>query len=292
MTNSSNRSYARHPLARDIIDLALREDIGRGDITTAATVEPSARGSGYVIAKQPLVVSGVELAPVICTTAGVIMECELLRSDGEPVPSGTQLVKLSGLLSDVLTVERTVLNFMGRMCGIATATAALIKELDGTRARLLDTRKTAPGLRILDKAAVRHGGGCNHRFGLDDGVLIKDNHITAAGSITVAVKRAREQLGHRHRIEVEVVNIEGLSEAIAAGADMVLLDNMSVELIRKAVAAAAGRVQLEASGGITQATLRKVAQTGVDFISMGALTHSSPAADVSMDVISLTPRVA
>jgi nicotinate-nucleotide pyrophosphorylase (carboxylating) len=200
------------------------------------------------------------------------------------VEKGGCLAKISGNLSIILTAERVALNFLQRMCGIATLTRRYVDEVKGTKAKILDTRKTAPGLRYLDKYAVRIGGGHNHRFGLYDGVLIKDNHIAVAGGIRQALAGVRERLPHTLKVEIEVKNLQELEEAIKLRADVIMLDNMSVEDMGKAVAAAGGKVPLEASGNVSLANVRQIAETGVDFISVGALTHSVPASDISLKI--------
>ena len=204
--------------------------------------------------------------------------------DGDVVEKGGCIAEISGNLSRMLTAERVALNFLQRMSGIATLTRRYVDEVKGTRAKILDTRKTAPGLRYLDKYAVRIGGGHNHRFGLYDGVLIKDNHIAAAGGISQALARVRGSLPHTLKVEIEVKNLLELEEAINSGADVIMLDNMSLDNMRKAVTVTGGRVPLEASGNVTLANVRKIAETGVDFISVGALTHSVPASDISLKI--------
>jgi len=272
----------------NIINLTLVEDLGRGDvtdITTSLVIPQDVSARARLLAKDDFILAGIEVfgASFQCLDGGI--EFSLFKHDGEECRSGDVLAVLEGSLAGILGAERTALNFLQRMSGIATLTAAFVKELQGTHAHILDTRKSVPGLRVLDKYAVRVGGGLNHRFGLYDGILIKDNHIMAAGSVTEALLRAKKKAPQGMKIEVEVGSIEELAEAINIGADVVMLDNMSVEEMREAVIFNQGRVLLEASGNISLANVRMVAETGVDFISIGALTHSVKAADVSLLVV-------
>ena len=271
-----------NPQVRNIVQLALAEDVGMGDLTTALTVGPDETAQAQIVAKQDLVVSGLEPAELAFELVDPQVTFKALAADGERRFKGDVLVELSGPAASILTAERVALNFMMHLSGVATLTARYVDAVRGMKVKILDTRKTGPGLRILEKRAVRHGGGFNHRFGLFDGILIKDNHIAAAGSITAAVTRAREGAPHPLKVEVEVQDLAGLDEAIRAGADAVLLDNMDGDAMRRAVEAAGGRVLLEASGGINLETVARVASTGVDLISVGALTHSAPAADISL----------
>ncbi len=278
-----------------IVDLALDEDIGTGDITTLATVPASAQAHGTILAKQDGVISGIEVARFVFERVDAAIAFEPLVADGQHVPAMTPLARVSGPARSLLTAERTALNLMQRLSGVATITAQYVAETEGTLSRVVDTRKTTPGLRLLEKIAVQHGGGHNHRFGLADGVLIKDNHLAAIGSpdrVTTAIRRARELAPHTLKIEVEVSTLDELDEAIAAGADIVLLDNMSDGQVAEAVArrdAADPRILLEASGGITLERIRGLAATGVDLISCGALTHSAPAVDISLDLDIIRP---
>jgi nicotinate-nucleotide pyrophosphorylase (carboxylating) len=273
-----------------IIDLALAEDIGTGDITTLATVPDSATAEGTILTKQGAVISGIEVARLVFLTGDPSVRFEALVDDGQRVEAFTPLARVSGSARSLLTVERTALNFMQRLCGVATITARYVAEIDGSESRLVDTRKTTPGMRLLEKLAVRHGGGHNHRFGLADGVLIKDNHLAAIGGpdrVTKAIRSARALAPHTLRIEVEVATLDDLDEAIAAGADAIMLDNMSNQQISEAVArrdASDRRILLEASGGVTLERIRGLAATRVDLISCGALTHSAPAIDISLDL--------
>lgn len=269
-------------LIRKLIWNALREDIGVGDVTSNAILTGEENGAARTIAKSELVVAGGDVFRETFRQVDPNLTFTILAAEGQEVGPGTLLAEISGSLKSILIAERTALNLLQRMCGIATATRAFVRAVAGTEARILDTRKTAPGLRFLDKYAVRIGGGQNHRFALYDGVLIKDNHIAAAGGITEAVRRARRGVAHTLKIEVEVRNLAELEEAIAAGADVIMLDNMSTDDMKTAVAASAGKVPLEASGNVTLDNVRAIAETGVNFISVGALTHSVQAADISL----------
>ncbi|MFH1091228.1 MAG: carboxylating nicotinate-nucleotide diphosphorylase [Pseudomonadota bacterium] len=270
---------------RQIVRLALAEDLGHGDLTTRLTVDPQTRARAEIAAKQDLVTAGLLPARLTFQEVDAAVEFEALAEDGQSVSKGNILARLDGPAAPILTAERVALNFLMRLSGVATLTARFVAAVRGHKARIIDTRKTTPGLRLLEKAAVRAGGGANHRFGLYDGILIKDNHIAAAGSITQAVTRARQGAPHTLKIEVEVVDAAGLQEAMAAGAEAVLLDNMTAAQISEAVRLAAGRVILEASGGINLANVAEIAAAGVDLISIGALTHSAPAADLSLNFV-------
>ena len=261
----------------------LEEDIGRGDRTTDAVVAKDARGRARIEAREAAVVAGTEVARLCFTGVHPDVDWEGVE-DATEVEPGQLIARVEGPLRALLTAERTALNLLGRLSGIATLTRSFVRAVEGTPARIVDTRKTTPGLRMLEKSAVAAGGGSNHRFGLDDGILIKDNHIAAAGGITTAVERARRHAGFGLLVEVEVQDLAGLDEALAAGAHAVLLDNMEPELVREAVARAGGKVLLEASGGIDLDGVRRYAETGVDIISVGALTHSARAIDLTMEV--------
>jgi nicotinate-nucleotide pyrophosphorylase (carboxylating) len=263
----------------------LREDIGSGDITAHATVSSSARASAQYRSKQPLIVAGIPVVQEMVKLADPQLEFKALTTEGASVAAGTGLAEIRGSARSILTVERTSLNILQRMCGIATLTRRYVERVEGTHTRIIDTRKTGPGLRVFDKYAVTCGGGMNHRMGLFDGVLIKNNHLVFHSSIAEAMKEARRHLGHLVKIEVEVRNLDDLKNAIAAGADLVLLDNFNPEETRKAVEITRGRIPLESSGGITLETVRSFAEAGVDYISVGALTHSAPAADIHLRVI-------
>ena len=265
-----------------IIRTALQEDIGLGDITTQATIAAGTVARAELVAKQDFVLAGIDVARQVFTLLDPSVAFEKLREDGGHVQRGDVLAWIKGEASVLLQGERVALNLMQRMSGVATHAAAFVKELEGTGAAVVDTRKTTPGLRVLEKYAVRAGGGRNHRTSLYDGVLIKENHVAAAGGIAVAVARARETVPHTLRIEVETRNLTEVEEALAAGADVIMLDNMDLEMLRQAVSLVDGRAITEASGGVTLETVRGIAETGVDLISVGALTHSSPAVDISM----------
>ena len=267
-----------------LISKALAEDIGNGDITTSCTVAPGTSGKGCIIAKEPLVLAGIDIARQVFLTVDSGLEITLSQSDGSRAMEGDKLLEIAGDLAAMLMAERTALNFLQRLSGIATLTRAFVDEVVGTSVHILDTRKTTPGYRSLEKAAVRAGGGYNHRFGLYDGILIKDNHIAAAGSIQQAVEAAKASMRHSLRVEVEVETLDQLAEAIAAGADAIMLDNMDLETMAEAVRLTSGKVILEASGGVTLDNVRDVAGTGVDLISVGALTHSARAVDMSMEI--------
>lgn len=274
----------RQALAR-VIRTALEEDIGPGDITTGAALRGDETGIAHATAKSKMVVAGIDVFGEVFLLLDSSLIFTARRRDGETVENGDRLAEISGNLASILTAERVALNLFQRMSGIATMTRRYSDAISGTRAKILDTRKTMPGLRILDKQAVRVGGGHNHRFALYDGALIKDNHITAAGGIGPAVKRVRENIPHTLKIEVEVKNMAELEEALAAGADAILLDNMGLKEMAGAVQRVAGKILLEASGNMTLERVREVAATGVDLISVGALTHSVTAADISLNVM-------
>ena len=269
-----------------LIALALDEDLGSaGDVTTQALVPATALGRAELWAKEPMIVAGTEAARRALQAVDPALEVRFAVADGEGVEPRKVLGTVVGSLRSILIGERTALNLLQRLSGVATATARAAKALEGTRCQVLDTRKTTPGWRALEKAAVRAGGGKNHRFGLYDGVLIKDNHIAAVGSIGEAVRRARAGAHHLLKIEVEVVDLKGVDEALAAGAEVILLDNMDTGAIRAAVERIGGRARTEASGGITLERLPEIAAAGVDFVSMGALTHSARGMDISLEVV-------
>jgi len=266
-----------------LVEGFLEEDIGRGDRTTEAVVPDDLRGRARIEARAPAVIAGLDVAHACFRLLGGV-EWEPVVADGERVEAGATVVRMEGPLRTILTGERTALNLLQRLSGIATMTSRFVEAVAGTPGQVVDTRKTTPGLRMLEKYAVRVGGGSNHRAGLDDGILIKDNHIAAAGSVTEAVTRALVGRPHGLKVEVEVQTLDQLDEALAAGAEAVLLDNMSAEMVRDAVARAGGKALLEASGGITLDTISDYAKTGVDLISVGALTHSVRAIDLSLEV--------
>ena len=267
-----------------LIRSALDEDIGSGDITTSCTVPPGAIGKGSIVAKEPLVLAGIVVAKRVFLTVRNDLDLSLLLEDGNRAMPGERLLEVRGDLAAILMAERTALNFLQRLSGIAPITRAFVDEVATTSGRILDTRKTTPGWRFLEKAAVRAGGGYNHRFGLYDGILIKDNHIVAAGGIGQAVTAVRACKSSGVKVQVEVETLDQLAEAIAAGSDAVLLDNMDIESMSEAVQRVGGKILLEASGGITLENVREVAATGVDLISAGALTHSARAVDMSMEI--------
>lgn len=266
----------------------LAEDLGRGDITTKSTVPRSVRGHGRFLAKESLVVCGLEIAESVFMHLDAEQpEMESFASEGDEIEAGKVFARIGGFADVLLAGERTALNLLQRMCGIATITRQYVNAVRGTGAQIVDTRKTTPGLRMIEKYAVSVGGGRNHRFGLDDGVLIKDNHIALAGGVKESVKRAKEKVGHLHKIEVEVSNWAQLREAIDAGADIVLLDNQSPDECRKLVEMTREmnpQVVTEASGGISLENVRDYAETGVDLISIGKLTHSARAMDISFKI--------
>jgi nicotinate-nucleotide pyrophosphorylase (carboxylating) len=269
-----------------LIDLALAEDVGSGDITTRATIPAERLATGRLLVKSHGVLSGLPVVRAVYARMDGGVVVEQLVADGAAVTPGTVVATLHGPARALLSGERVALNFLQRLSGVATVTAAYVAAVAGTRARIIDTRKTTPGLRVLQKQAIRDGGGHNHRLGLADGVLIKDNHLAAIGGpdrVTQAVRAARAAAPHTLKIEVEVTTLAELDEALAAGADVVLLDNMDPPTMALAVRQTAGRALLEASGGITLETVRAVAETGVDLISVGALTHSAPALDISLE---------
>lgn len=267
-----------------LLRAALAEDLGRGgDLTADATVDAGARAAARLVARVAGTVAGLEIALAAFHLLDPAIAIQRAAGDGERVTRGALLARIAGPARPILSAERTVLNLLGRLCGVASATAAFVDAIAGTGARVVCTRKTTPGLRALEKYAVRCGGGANHRFGLDDAVLIKDNHLVVAGGVAAAIEAARNHVGHLVKIEIEVESIAQLDEALAVGVDAVLLDNFDLPTLRGAVVRVAGRCVTEASGGITLATARAVADTGVDLLSVGALTHSAPTLDVALD---------
>jgi len=269
---------------RQIIRAALDEDIGSGDVTTDAALTGEETGLARAVVKAETVIAGIKVFREVFLLRDPVLKVVLLKKDGEPAGAGEVVAEVSGKLASILTAERVALNLFQRMCGIAALTRRYVEGTKGTKARILDTRKTVPGLRILDKYAVRAGGGFNHRFGLYDGVLIKDNHISAAGGITKAIGRIAGRAPMMVRVEVEVRNLEEVREALSAGAHVIMLDNMVTEDMRKAVALIDGRALVEASGNVTVERVKEIAETGVDFISTGAITHSAAAADISLKI--------
>jgi nicotinate-nucleotide pyrophosphorylase (carboxylating) len=265
-----------------IIENALAEDIHTGDITTLSILPKPRRMRARLVAKEPLVLAGIAVAQRVFVKLDPAVQFQAEFADGAQLKVGDVIAWIEGDAASLLQGERVSLNLLQRMSGIATQTAAYVKEIEGTGARVVDTRKTTPGLRVLEKYAVRVGGGTNHRTGLYDGVLIKENHISAAGGILEAVRLAREYIPHTLKIEVETETLDEVNQALQAGADIIMLDNMSCEQMTQAVQVIAKRALVEASGGVNLKTIRAIAETGVDIISVGALTHSVPAADISM----------
>jgi len=265
-----------------ILRRALEEDIGTGDVTTLATIEPGTPASAELVAKEDFVLSGINVARRVFHLLEADTAFEKLIEDSQVVKRGDVLAWIKGEAATLLQGERVALNLLQRMSGVATLTAAFVKAIDGTGAVIVDTRKTTPGLRVLEKYSVRVGGGGNHRMALYDAVLIKENHVAAAGGITPAVHRARQRVPHTQKIEVEVRSQDEVTEALDAGADILLLDNMSLGELRACVDLVGDRAITEASGGVTLDTVRDIAETGVRLISVGALTHSSRAVDISM----------
>lgn len=273
-----------HPDILEAIQRALREDIGPGDATSESILPADARMSGQIIAKQEGIIAGLDVAEAVCRAVDARIEFRALAGEGSRVGNRQIVAALNGPARSLLTAERTALNFLGRMSGIASLTHQFVEAVAGTKAVILDTRKTVPGLRMADKLAVLRGGGQNHRIGLYDMILIKDNHIDFAGSITEAVTRARAAASGLE-IEVEARTLEHVREALALGVERILLDNMSLAMMREAVEINAGRAKLEASGNVSLETVRSIAETGVNYISSGALTHSAKVFDVSLDFV-------
>jgi nicotinate-nucleotide pyrophosphorylase (carboxylating) len=293
MTSSQNRSATPHIVHESsihrIVENAVMEDLGVGDITTDAIVEHGTRGKAEIISKAKGVIAGMEIARLVFQTIDAELTFSPIAQDGTEVGSMSRLATVEGELASILKAERTALNILQRMSGIATLTRAFVTAVSGTRATITDTRKTPPGLRVLDKLAVKTGGGVNHRFGLDDMVLIKDNHIAAAGSISAAIKRCVEYLDSHHiklPIEVETKNLDEVRECLRfEKIDRIMLDNYSTERMREAVTLIGGEKEVEASGNVSLENVRSVAETRVDFISIGALTHSVKALDISLEII-------
>jgi len=268
----------------ETIRRALEEDVGPGDCTTSLLIPEKKKSSAQFIAKEHFILAGLHFVSLVFQLLDQTVRFRPFFTDGSVIKKGGIIAEVSGYTGVLLAGERVSLNLLQRLSGIATLTRLYVQKIKGLKAKIVDTRKTTPCLRFMEKYAVRTGGGCNHRFGLFDGILIKDNHIKAVGSIQKAIERAKGS-HHLSKIEIEVETIRGLSEAIDAGADVVMLDNMSVADMRRAVKAANGRVVLEASGGVTLENVREVAETGVDLISVGALTHSAPAVDISLKIV-------
>ena len=275
-----NREY----LLDQLIDIAIEEDISTGDLATNALIGRGERATALSTAKADGVISGLAVAERVLETISTEEYLfEPYLQDGDRVAKGDKILKIEGTYRDLLTSERLMLNFLQRMSGIATATRQMVDLIAGTKAQLLDTRKTVPGHRLTDKLAVKHGGGTNHRMGLYDMAMIKDNHIKAAGGISKAIKQVKATLPISVKVEVETTNLEEVQEALQGGADIIMLDNMSSEMMKEAVALIGNNAATEASGNITHERIREVAETGVDFISVGALTHSVRALDMSMN---------
>lgn len=275
-------------LIEPIVRAALAEDLGRaGDVTAQACIPEGARMKAVFAARKPGVLAGVDCVRLAVLVMDPAAKVEAKLKDGDAFEAGAVLVAVEGDARAILGAERTALNLLGRLCGIATLTRTYVQAVEGTSARIADTRKTTPGLRALEKHAVQCGGGMNHRFGLDDAILIKDNHVAVCGGVGEAVRRARAAVGHLMKLEVEVDGLDQLDEALEAGPDVVMLDNFTLPMLREAVARAKvspfGRPVLEASGGVNLDTVAGIAATGVDVISVGALTHSAPALDVGLD---------
>jgi nicotinate-nucleotide pyrophosphorylase (carboxylating) len=271
-------------LVEPIVRHALEEDLGRaGDITSELTVPADRRITAKLAARKAGTIAGLNAAVCAFELVDPALSITVSLPDGSKAETDTTLATIEGSARSVLTAERVALNFAGHLSGVATATRALVDAVAGTKARIVETRKTTPGLRLLEKYAVRCGGGFNHRFGLDDAVLIKDNHLVAAGGIAPAIERVRAGLGHMAKIELEVDSLAQLEEALSLGVDTILLDNMSLDDLKRAVATTKGHAVLEASGNVTLATVRAIAETGVDYISSGAITHSAPNLDLGLD---------
>jgi len=267
-----------------ILQAFLREDLEHGDITTEAIFGPQDRAQASFVARHPMTVVGMATVAVrVFSLLDVTVSCTGPMADGSRVKAGTELLTISGATRTLLRGERVALNLVQRLCGIATLTTAFVDQIAGTRARIVDTRKTTPGLRLLEKYAVRASGGHNHRYSLSDGVLIKDNHIAACGSITEAVRRVRLKVPHTINVEVETDTLAQVEECLTCGVGVIMLDNMDLATMRQAVAMINGRALVEASGGVNLQTVRGIAETGVDIISVGALTHSARACDIGMD---------
>ena len=285
MTAALSFTRPPHPLlVEPIVRHALVEDLGRaGDITSDLIVPADRRILARLVARKPGTIAGLVAAECAFVRVDPSLAVHSEVPDGSKADAGALLATVEGPARSILTAERVALNFTGHLSGVATATRALVDAVAGTRARIVEIRKTTPGLRLLEKYAVRCGGGFNHRFGLDDAVLIKDNHLAAVGGIGPAIEAARRGLGHMVKIELEVDSLAQLEEALALGVDTILLDNFSVDDLKRAVAATNGRAVLEASGNVTLATVRAIAETGVEYISSGAITHSAPSLDVALD---------
>jgi nicotinate-nucleotide pyrophosphorylase (carboxylating) len=279
-----------HPAVSHLIVSALVEDLGRGDVTTLATIPPDRAARGKITAKADLTIAGLPLVEQVLKAVDPAAGTHALVAEGSAVKKGTVVTELWGNAQPLLIAERTLLNFLQHLSGVATLTRQFVDAVAGTRCKIIDTRKTLAGFRLLDKYAVTQGGGTNHRMGLDDGILIKDNHIAVCGGVGAAVRQARNRASALLRIEVECTTLAEVQEALDAQADIILLDNMTTPQLREAVQLVNGRALLEASGNMNLERVREVAETGVDFISVGALTHSAPAADLSMALGVQSPK--
>lgn len=275
-----------HIRLRKLIREALEEDIGSGDVTTLAVLTGDETGTAEASAKEDIIVAGIDIFREVFLLTDKEIQFLPERKDGQSVNKSGVIAHISGKLASILSAERVALNIFQRMCGIATLTKKYVDRISGTKAKILDTRKTMPGLREFDKYAVKIGGGYNHRMGLYGGVLIKDNHISAAGGISNAVDRALNNIPPALKVEVEVKNVTEVEEALSAGVDIIMLDNMTPDDMKQAVSLINGKALIEASGGVTLSNVRDYAETGVDFISIGAITHSAPAADISLNIVS------
>ncbi|WP_136798239.1 carboxylating nicotinate-nucleotide diphosphorylase [Desulfosediminicola ganghwensis] len=270
-------------LLRSQIAAFLTEDIGRGDLTSESIFGANEMGSARLVAREEFVVAGIGVAKEVFALQNSDIVCNETVAEATKVAAGDVVLEVSGPVVDLLKAERVALNLLQRMCGIATLTSRFVEAVAGLPVRITDTRKTTPGLRMMEKHAVQVGGGSNHRFNLTDGVLIKDNHIAACGSITEAVKRVREKAPHTIKIEVETDTLDQVEECLVCGADIIMLDNMSPKMMAEAVGKIDGRALVEASGGVNLETVRAIAESGVDIVSVGALTHSAPSCDIGMD---------
>lgn len=271
-------------ILRKLVEQAITEDVGSGDLTTQMIFPRAFKARAVLMAKEELILAGIEIASMVFETLDPTLKFLQVAVDGEPVKAGGLIARLEGDGRSILMGERVAINFLQRLSAIATLTAKYVAAVKGFKAGIVDTRKTTPGLRILEKYAVRMGGGHNHRFGLDHGILIKDNHVDLAGSLSQAVERAKKSAPHPLKIEVEARNLQEVQEALSSGADIILLDNMKPEEIKKAVEMIKGRALVEASGGITLSHVAEIAATRVDYISIGALTHSAPAVDICLNI--------
>ena len=281
-----------HASTRVLIATALWEDVGRGDVTTAATVAPDAWGRTALVAREACVVAGLPIVPMVLEAVAGASSPPVVGisvAEGQVVRAGTTLATIEGSLAVTLVGERLLLNLVQHLCGVATETRRFVEAVAGTGAAIVDTRKTLPGMRLLQKYAVRCGGGRNHRFGLDDGVLVKDTHVAACGSVAGAVRAARGAVPHSLRVEVECESLDQVDEALRAGADTILLDNMTPSRARAAVRRIAGRALVEVSGGVNLETVRAYAESGADLVSVGRLTHSVRAVDIGLDFLSRRP---